>query len=78
MITFERSPISRITCMKSETYHASSFLYVDGAFKMQHGEKGGSPEIVSRKLDKWEAKMKDWTPPKVEKHLEEDNDKLPF
>lgn len=56
-IEFKRSKISKIDCSRKEKYHGSSFLYVDGAFYIQEGKSGGTPEIVSRKLERWEKNM---------------------
>lgn len=74
MITFERSPISQMTCYKNPKFHATTFVYWDGTFVGLHGESGGSAEIVARKLDRWEKAFK-YKPREI---IAETKDELPF
>lgn len=74
MITFERSPISQMTCYKNPKFHATTFVYWDGTFVGLHSESGGSVEIVARKLDRWE-KAFEYKPREI---ITETKDELPF
>lgn len=75
-INFKRSQIGKCDYFTSKKYRGSSFLYMGNIFKMQHSEIGDSPEIVSKKLDKWELEMRE------NKDLfsicEDDYDDIPF
>lgn len=56
-ITVGRSEPKQVEFSKRTKYHGSSFIYVDGEYYLQHGAYGGTPEIVSRKLDRTDKKI---------------------
>lgn len=69
---------------KRTKYHGSSFIYVNDEFYSQHGAYGGTPEIVTRKLDLTDKKIvADLKKNGVQRHnlsrmSDVDEDYLPF
>ena len=56
-IKIDRNEPSLALFSKRTKYHGSSFIYVDGEYYLQNGAYGGTPEIVSRKLDRMDKEI---------------------
>lgn len=57
-ISINHNEPQQVLCSKRTKYHGSSFIYIDGEFYLQHSAFGGSPDIVTRKLDRMDKKIK--------------------